>query len=264
MNRKTIVIKIGGRATADENAFENLIAEMSELSRYYSFILVHGGGAEVTRISEHFGLKPQFKEGIRMTTAEEMEIVDMVLAGKINKQLVRRFNTRTKAVGLSGSDGLLFQGESLEKHLTNGTRTGKVVSVDTALLNLLLDNGYIPVVASTSMDEEGKALNINADEAALHIAVAVGADSLIFLSDTPGVVKDGSVIHSIDETDAREYMRTGCITGGMIPKVNSSIEAIKAGVSKIIICQYTEKGDVTGSIRGEHGTTLSVINEPQR
>lgn len=258
MEKPTVLIKIGGKAAGDNEAFDRLVAEMSGLTPRYSFILVHGGGAEVTKVSELFGLSPQFREGIRMTTAEEMEIVDMVLAGKINKQLVRRFNTKTKAVGLSGSDGLLFGGESIEKHLVNGTRTGTVVSVDTTLLHLLLDNEYIPVVASTSMDSDGGALNINADEAALHIAAALPADMLVFLSDTPGVVKDGSVIHDIDEVTAGEHIRSGDISGGMIPKVNSSIEALKAGVEAIIICRYKNSGDLAQSIAGTHGTKIHL------
>jgi acetylglutamate kinase len=251
-----VLIKIGGKAAADEQALTDLIEEMGLLSEEYAFVLVHGGGAEVSRLSQQLGLKPEFRDGIRMTTPEEMEIVDMVLAGKVNKQLVRRFHKKARAVGLSGCDGLLFQGESIEKHLPSGTRTGKIITVDPALISLLLSHGYIPVIASTSTDEEGGALNINADEAAFHIAAALPAVHLIFISDIPGIVKEGEVISQLNEESIKENIEEGVITGGMIPKVNSSLAALRSGVQDIIICRYGSFGDLKKLIAGSLGSRI--------
>lgn len=260
MNTKPyILVKIGGKAASDESAFSSLCEEISSFKDMYSFIMVHGGGAEVTRVSEVFGYKAGFRDGIRMTTPEEMEIVDMVLAGKVNKQLVRKLNTRVNAVGLSGSDGNLFFGESLEKDTPGGTRTGKIIEVNPELLNILVANEYVPVIASTSMDRNGGALNINADEAAFHIAGAIPVTHLLFLSDIPGILKDGKVVQTLNETQAQSYIADGTITEGMIPKVRSSLYALHKGVKDIIIGQYSAKGDLESLLKGKAGTAILPI-----
>jgi acetylglutamate kinase len=251
-----VVIKIGGRAVSDETAFHHLTEELAELWDQYAFLLIHGGGAEVSRITELFGIQPRFRDGIRMTTAEEMEIVDMVLAGKVNKLLVRKLNTRVKAVGLSGPDGLIFQGESLEKGVVGGTRTGKIKKVNIDLLSLLVENGYLPVIASTSVDEEGLPLNINADEVALHVATGFPADHLIFLSDIPGIVRNGETVHRLDRELITSYIEEGTILGGMIPKVTSSLNALSSGLQDVIIGRYTESGDLKKLLEGKLGSNI--------
>ena len=185
MKKDTVLIKIGGRAAAAESSLADLVREMADLKNRYDFILVHGGGAEVSRITKIFGLEPVFRDGVRMTSGPEMEIVDMVLAGKVNKSLVRMFSARgMKAVGISGSDGGLFTGASIDP--AGGSRTGRVERVNPEAALLLLRSGYLPVVASTSMDAEGGALNINADEAALEIAKGVREDAPRLAEAAPG------------------------------------------------------------------------------
>jgi acetylglutamate kinase len=265
--KNRIIIKIGGKAATAEKSLNDLVREMGELRKEYDLVLVHGGGAEVSRITKVFGIEPVFKDGIRMTGDEEMDIVDMVLAGKMNKALVRLFQSRSiGAVGLSGSDGGLFTGRSIEagteavsehnKSARRGNRTGRITAVDPKVIEVLLAAGFLPVVASTSMDERGGGLNINADEAALEIAKAMKAEGLIFLSDIPGILKEGRVIAGIDEAEALEEIEAGVISGGMIPKVRSSVEALDAGVSSVVIGEFTAYGDLRLLTGRKKGTTL--------
>lgn len=249
-----ICIKIGGRAATDEGPMKALVGEIAEMFETSKFVVVHGGGAEVTRISQALGYTSTFRDGVRMTSAEEMKVVDMVLSGLMNKSLVRRFQAAgVSAVGVSGSDGRLFTGEPLE----NTTHTGKITRVDAHLLELLLDNSYLPVVASTSMSNLGVPLNINADEAAFSIAAELPSDVLIFLSDTPGILtKDGSLIRALDQQSTRENIENGTITGGMIPKVRASLDALRAGVGSILIGQYSESGGLRRLLEGESGTRV--------
>ena len=248
-----VVVKTGGKAASDAAAMAALFKEMQGLSAQYSFILVHGGGAELSRISKVFNLEPVFKDGVRLTTPPEMEIADMVLAGKMNKELVRLGNTAgCKAVGLSGCDGCIFTG----KALSDASHTGKVTGVDAGLLTLLLDNGYLPVVSSVSMEAGGKALNINADEAALAVAQAMKARKLFFISDIPGVLKEGKVISLLTKAQSQAEIEGGVISGGMIPKVNSSITALEKGVKEISIGEYKVLGDLEKTIERRIGTSI--------
>jgi acetylglutamate kinase len=253
MEKPLVVLKIGGRAASVETALKDLVLDMAALKNSARFFLVHGGGAEVSRVTKIFGLEPVFKDGIRQTSPAEMEIVDMVLAGKMNKYLVRIFEALgMRAVGLSGSDGGFFTGEPISA----GSRTGRVTRVEPRAALLLAEAGYVPVVASTSMDASGGALNINADEAALEIARAAGAKSLVYLSDIPGILKNGQVITRLDAAGAEEEIRAGVISGGMIPKVRSSLEALKSGVGEVVIGEFTQKGDLRRLLSREAGTTL--------
>ena len=251
---RIICIKIGGRAATDEASIASLVEEIAELSSEICFVIVHGGGAEVTRLSERLGHSPTFRDGVRMTSAEEMEVVDMVLSGRMNKALVRRFAAAgVPAVGLSGSDGRLFAGEPIEE----GTHTGRITAVEPRLLQLLLEEHYLPVVASTSTTHDGVALNINADEAALSIAAALRADMLVFLSDTPGILaSDGSLIPELDERSAQENITDGTISGGMIPKVRASIGSLEAGVGSIVIGQFRERGELSSLLAGQLGSRV--------
>ncbi len=248
-----VVVKTGGKAASDMGAMEALFKEMKALSSKYAFILVHGGGAELSRISKIFNLEPVFKDGVRLTTPPEMEIADMVLAGKMNKLLVRLGNASgCKAVGLSGCDGCIFTG----KAVSDVSHTGKVTAVDASLLSLLLEQGYLPVVSSVSMEKEGKALNINADEAALAVSEAMKASKLFFISDIPGVLKDGKVITLLTEAQADAEIASEVISGGMIPKVRSSVKALKNGVKEISIGEYKVSGDLEKTIERKIGTSI--------
>lgn len=248
-----VVIKTGGKAASDVNAMTELFREMKALSGTFNFVLVHGGGAELSRVSKVFNLEPVFKDGVRLTTPPEMEIADMVLAGKMNKELVRLGNScGLDAVGLCGCDGSIFLG----KALSDVSHTGKVTDVKPVLLVQLLENGYLPVVSSVSMEVGGKALNINADEAALAVSSALKAAKLFFISDIPGVLKDGSVISLLTKEQSEAEIEAGVISGGMIPKVRSSVKAIEEGVREICIGEYRNAGDLDKTIKREIGTSI--------
>ena len=253
MNKKIIVIKTGGRAASDKEAMKALFKEMKQLSDRYSFVFVHGGGAEVSRISKIFGLEPVFVDGIRLTTEEEMEVVDMVLSGRMNKEIVRLANiSGLNALGLSGSDSFLFTG----KRRSPDSHTGTVTDVKSGILKTLIGESVVPVVSSTSMDNEGTALNINADEAALAVSADMKADRLFFISDIPGVMKEGKVINIMNENDIEKEIEEGVISGGMIPKVRSSVSALKAGVGSISIGEYRENGDLENILNEKKGTSI--------
>lgn len=257
--KKIIILKIGGRSAGPE-ILSRLAGDMKSLEREFQFVLVHGGGAEVTDLSARLGITSRFKDGIRMTGKEEMDVVDMVLSGKMNKQIVRIFGSCLKSVGLTGSDGKSFLGESIEGPSPEATRTGRVTEVNRELLVLLMENGFTPVVASTSMDGHGRSLNINADEAALHLACSLKAFRLIYISDIPGILKHGSVLSTIDRVQAEAEIKGGVISGGMIPKVRSSLEAIEQGVAGIVIGPYDDETSLADLIEGNAGTSILKIH----
>lgn len=253
MDKKIIVIKTGGKAASDKEAMKELFIEMKKLSGRYSFVFVHGGGAEVSRISKIFGLEPKFADGIRLTTEEEMEVVDMVLSGRMNKEIVRLANTTgLNALGLSGSDSFLFTG----KRRSSDSHTGVVTDVRSGILKILMKESVVPVVSSTSMTAEGTALNINADEAALAVSADIKADRLFFISDIPGVMKEGKVINVMNEKQIEEEIAEGVISGGMIPKVRSSVSALKEGVGSISIGEYKDAGDLELILDEKKGTSI--------
>jgi acetylglutamate kinase len=252
----TIVVKIGGRAAEDRESLGALCDELRDVSREHRLVLVHGGGAEVTSVSHKFGIEPIFRDGVRQTSPEEMDIVDMVLAGRVNSQLVRMLRARgLDAVGLSGSDGGTFTGEPIGGRGT-ANRTGEVTHVDVRLPLLLLDAGFVPVLSSTSMDAEGNGLNINADTAAFRLAAHLGAAALVFLSDIPGVISDGSVVQALCAEEAKSLISRGVIKGGMVPKVTASFDAMDKGVKKVIIGQYESPGSLARLLEGKEGTRL--------
>lgn len=252
----TVVLKIGGRAAEDKGRLKELCVEMSELSPKFSFVLVHGGGAEVTSISRALGMEAVFKNGVRQTSEQEMDVVDMVLSGKVNAQLVRLCRgCGIDAVGLSGSDGGICTGKRMTG-MPADSRTGEVAAVNPRLLALLLSQGFMPVVSPASMDNAGNGLNINADDAAFALARALSAHALVFLSDIPGVMRAGRVVSRLTDGESRECIDAGEITGGMIPKVTASIQAISGGVSNVIIGQYDRAGALTDLLEGRAGTRI--------
>lgn len=250
-----VTIKIGGKPATQDGTQRLLAAEIRSLLPSCRFVIVHGGGAEVSRISRALGYEPTFRDGVRMTTPGEMDIVDMVLAGKVNKEMVRRMaSCGVRAFGLSGADGALITGESIGNPAEN--RTGRVTSISPLALEALASAGFVPVISTVASDSAGNGLNINADEAALDIAAAVGAEKLIFFSDIPGVMKDGVVLESLDEGRIEAEIAAGTISGGMIPKVRSSLNALKKGVREIIIGEYLKQGDLKAFLTRAAGTTI--------
>ena len=257
--KEIILLKIGGRAAEVESSLLSLAKEIKELGKSYHFILVHGGGAAVSAIQKQYGIEPLFVDGKRITGPEEMDIVDMGLAGKMNKYLVRLFfRAGLKGVGLSGCDGGLFTGKSFDDYLGRENRSGMVENCDTTLLSLLLAQDYVPIISSVSHDNEGKGININADDAALGLATALRVSKLLFISDIPGILQDTSLIRSLNKQEAEDLIDQKIISGGMIPKINSSLSALQEGVRNIKISNYETDGDLSRMIKGSKGASITL------
>jgi acetylglutamate kinase len=241
---RTIVIKLGGHAMVDPNILETVIQD-AVLLHYVGMkvVLVHGGGPEITEKMKAMGKEPKFVAGLRITDLETLEIAQMVLVGKINDGIVSLIaNCGARAVGLSGNDGNLLIARKMnpqrvkvgdiEEEVDLG-HVGEIEEVDPQVLHCLLGPGYIPVVAPIAIDRHGKSLNINADTAAAEIAVALGAFKLINLTDVDGVMNaDRSRIYhrlKVDEADA--MIADGTIVGGMIPKLEGCMKAVRSGVA---------------------------------
>jgi acetylglutamate kinase len=249
----TIVVKVGGKAAERDEGLLGLGGEMAALAGRFRFVLVHGGGAEVTAVSKRLGIEAVFSAGVRQTSAEEMDIVDMVLAGKVNTRVVRLLRTRgLDAVGVCGPDGGTFTGQAIGPQ----TRTAEVAAVDPRLLRLLLEAGFLPVVSSVSTDGDGRGLNINADSVAFALAARLKSSAMVFLSDIPGILRDGSVIREVSTMEAQGLVASGVVSGGMIPKVGASVAALADGVQNVIIGQYDGPGSLAGLLEGRQGTRI--------
>jgi acetylglutamate kinase len=188
-----------------------------------------------------------------------MPYVDMVLCGAVNKRLVRMLGAAgVPAVGLSGSDGAMFTGAPLAGTAASedGNHTAEVAQVDTRLPRLLLEHGYLPVIAPTSVQPPGRAVNINADSVALRLAPALAADRLLFLSDVPGILKEGAVLAALTPDQAGAEIASGTISGGMIPKVEAALHALTQGVRRVVIGQFSAPGDLGNLLTGATGTTM--------
>ena len=255
---KKLVIKIGGEVSSDVSLLGPMASEIRELQASRSCLLVHGGGAELSGLMRLVGMEPVFRDGIRMTTAKEMAYVDMVLSGQVNKRLVRVFQScGINAVGVSGSDGRLFQGSPI----TDDSRTGSISQIDATLVELLLREGYFPIISSTSMDTDRKeGLNINADSVAFRLAGELSAQVLVFVSDIPGVLKNEQPIPRLTVAQAMAEIESGTISGGMIPKVKASAEALERGVERIVIGEYRRPRDLERLVSGKIGTEIILEN----
>jgi len=219
-----VVIKVGGNAI--EKAKEQTLLDVV-LLRYVGMqpLLVHGGGPEITAMSERLGLTAEFKNGLRVTDEKTMEVVKMVLTGKVSPDLVASLNRLGgQAVGMSGEDGPSIIAEPLSDEMGF---VGKVVQVNAEPITALLSRGYVPVIASIGLGYDGHAYNINADTVAAEIAVALGAAKLILLTDVPGVQgADGGVVAVMSRDDAQRRIETGEVTGGMIPKLQACLRSL--------------------------------------
>ncbi|MFP4509213.1 MAG: acetylglutamate kinase [Spirochaetaceae bacterium] len=251
-----IVIKLGGLAASDVNALGALAGEIAD-ERAIQPVIVHGGGAAVSTWSRRLGTEPRFEDGIRMTSVEDMEIVEMVLGGSVNTQVVRTFCANNhKAVGLSLSDCAMVKGVAVSDSAAN--RTARPGAAQTEILRYLVVGGYTPVVCSVGTMEDGGPCNINADQAALAIARSLSAKQLVFLSDVPGVLVAESIQSDMDENDIAGALAGGHISGGMIPKVQSALHATAHGVGSVIIGRYTEQGDFKRLLAGASGTRIQA------
>ncbi len=231
---RTVVVKYGGAAMKDSNLKDKVIRDIVFLSCVgLRPIVVHGGGPEINNWLGKIGIEPLFKDGLRVTDAPTMDVVEMVLVGRVNKEIVSLINQAGgSAVGLCGKDGNLITARPQGQEGIGFV--GEVSSVNIKVLDTLVGNGYIPVVSSVAADANGQAYNINADTVAGEIAAALNAEKLILLTDTAGILKDykdpSTLIPKIDIQEARSLIKTGVVAGGMIPKVNCCVRSLAQGV----------------------------------
>ncbi|MBQ4351270.1 MAG: acetylglutamate kinase [Clostridia bacterium] len=235
---KTVVVKYGGNAMTSETLKEQVMEDIVLLRLVgVRVVLVHGGGPEVSEMMTKLGKKPEFVDGLRVTDRETVDIVQMVLAGKINKSLVNLLEMKGgQAVGLSGMDARMIEAKRKDERLGY---VGEVTAVNIGPVTDLLDGGYIPVISTLGCDGEGNTYNINGDTAAAAIAGALGAERLIMMTDIAGILADrddpSTLIPEITVEEAGKLREAGIVSGGMIPKVECCVDAIRRGVKKVII-----------------------------
>lgn len=235
---KIIVVKYGGNAMLNDELKEAVMGDVVLLSLIgIKIVLVHGGGPEISDMLKRVGKKSEFVDGLRVTDSETMDIVQMVLAGKVNKGLVHMIeNKGGKALGLCGTDGSMIQAKKLDD--VHGF-VGEITEIDAKIINDALDNGYIPVISTIGCDKEGNTYNVNADTAASRIAGALKAESLISMTDIIGLLKDvndpSTLIKEVNVSEVPELINDGILSGGMIPKVECCCDAIRRGVKKSFI-----------------------------
>jgi acetylglutamate kinase len=233
---KIAVVKYGGAAMIDAHLKACFAQDISLLQHLgLKIIIVHGGGKEITNLAEKLNIQTEFVAGRRVTNPDMLDVVKMVLAGKINKEIVCNLNRQNvNAIGMSGQDGNLLK---CRKHyLEDGQDigwVGEIIDVNTDILKKMLNDGIIPVIAPIGYDDEGNSYNINADSAAGGIAGALPAEKLIFISDVPGVLMNQELISSMTEEEANAMITSGDISKGMIPKVNSAFDTLHQGVKKV-------------------------------
>lgn len=235
---KTVVVKYGGNAMIDEHLKQQVMEDIVLLWLIgVKIVLVHGGGPEISDLMKKLGKQPVFVDGLRVTDKETVDIVQMVLAGKVNKTLVNLLEMHGgKALGLSGMDGKLIEAKIKDERLGY---VGEITGVNIAPITDILEKGYIPVISTLGCDNEGNTYNINGDTAAAYIAGALGAERLIMMTDIAGILMDrndpSTLIPEISVAEAEQLYEKGVISDGMIPKVNCCVEALRKGVKNVII-----------------------------
>jgi acetylglutamate kinase len=231
---RTVVVKYGGAAMKDSDLKDKVIRDIVFLSSVgIRPVVIHGGGPEINSWLDKLGIEPQFKNGLRVTDAPTMDVVEMVLVGRVNKEIVSLINQAgALAVGLCGKDGNLITARPQGDEGIGFV--GEVANVNIKVVDALVKNGYIPVISSVAADESGQAYNINADTVAGEIAAALGAEKLILLTDTRGILRNykdpSTLIPRVDIQQARQLIETGVVAGGMIPKVNCCVRSLAQGV----------------------------------
>lgn len=266
-NGTKIVVKYGGSAMLDENLKYNVIRDIAMLKLVgLKPIVVHGGGKEISKWVEMIGKEPEFVNGLRVTDAETMEIAEMVLS-KVNKGLVQMMQKLgVNAVGISGKDAGLM---TVTKKFPGGKDigyVGEVTSVDSKILDTLIDNDYVPVIAPIGSSEEFESYNVNADDAACAVAKAINAEKLVFLTDIEGVFIDpndkDTLISEMDVTEAKSFIEKGIVGGGMLPKLTNCIDAIENGVSRVHVLDGRVEHCLLLEFFTEKGIGTAILKEP--
>ena len=258
---KTIVIKYGGNAMTDEH-LKNCFAQDVVLLKLVGMnpVVVHGGGPQINDMLDKLGKKGEFIQGMRVTDAETMDVVEMVLGGQVNKEIVNLINRHGgKAVGLTGQDGnfihahkLLMEGLNDPTKMIDVGQVGEITAIDPSIINFLDSGDFIPVVAPIGVGEEGDTYNINADVVAGKLAEILGAEKLILLTNTPGVLdKSGNLLTGLTPKQIDDLVADGTLSGGMLPKIGSALDAARSGVKSVHI--------IDGRV--EHALLLEVLTD---
>ena len=265
---RTVVVKVGGNAM-DDPALRRTFAEDVVLLRWVGIdvVVVHGGGPQIGEVLDKLGIRSRFAAGLRITDGPTMEVVEMVLGGRVNQELVRMINQQGgRAVGLTGKDGRLAIARRIEKVGPEGIDpglVGEVTSVDASVLERLAGD-FIPVIAPIAVSADGETLNVNADPFAARLAVALGAEKLVLLTDVPGVKDaDGNVISSLTASSARQLIASGVVSGGMIPKVENALAELDAGVAKVHIVDGRLEHALLLEIFTDRGVGTELCREPE-
>ena len=241
MNGRTVVVKYGGAEMENADLMRQVVGDLMLMKLMgLRIVLVHGGGKAINALLKQLDIPVKFERGLRVTDDQTMEAVQMVLIGKVNQTLVRGLNAYGNVgVGISGADGMTFEVEQTDPALG---RVGTITHVNTELIESVLDDGYIPVIASVGCGEDGF-YNINADVAASEVASALGADKLVYLTDVDGLFRDmedeESLISQLTKSEAEELLGSGTLSAGMIPKISSVVEALKGGVKEVHLLNGT-------------------------
>ncbi len=261
---KIVVVKYGGNAMISESLKQQVMEDVVLLTLIGAkIVLVHGGGPEITDMLGKIGKKSEFVDGLRVTDKETVDVVQMVLAGKVNKSLVNLLEMKGgKAMGISGIDGHLIEAKCKDERLGY---VGKITKVNIEPITDLLEKGYIPVVSTVGCDMDGNVYNVNADTAAARIAGAIGAESLLSMTDISGILRDredpSSLIPLIDIAESHRLMGEGIISGGMIPKVLCCIDAIERGVKKVTIMDGRVPHAILLETLTDEGAGTMVVRE---
>ncbi|MGK9475696.1 acetylglutamate kinase [Melioribacter sp. OK-6-Me] len=258
---KTFVVKYGGAVMEEENLKQMVAQDVTLLRKIgINIIVVHGGGKEITSLSNKLNIKTNFINGQRYTDQDTIGVVQMVLAGQINKDIVRRINMHGgRAVGISGIDGNLLGVKKYEKEDLG--LVGEIENVNDRLLSNLMKDGYMPVIAPVGVDSRGTIYNVNADIAACYIAGAVTSSKLVFLTDVEGIKDGDRLLTHLTRSEAQNMIEDGIISGGMIPKVESAFRALEAGVKKVHIIDGRIPHALLLEIFTKEGVGTEIVDE---
>ena len=261
---KTVVVKYGGNAMIDENLKQQVMEDIALLWLIgVKVVLIHGGGPEISDMMKKLGKQPEFVNGLRVTDKETVDIVQMVLAGKVNKTLVTLLQMKGgHAVGLSGMDGGIIEARIKDERLGY---VGEITKVRAKPINDLLEKNYIPVVSTVASDHEGNVYNINGDTAAAYIAGALNAERLIMMTDVAGILRDkddpSTLIPHVTVSEAKALYAEGVISGGMIPKIECCVDALESGVGKVFIIDGRVKHSIIMETLTDEGLGTMLVKE---
>jgi acetylglutamate kinase len=274
-NKKVIVIKYGGNAMCDDQLKDGFARDVVLMKLVgMNPVVVHGGGPQIGELLNRLGIKSEFVEGMRVTDSETMDIVEMVLGGQVNKEIVNLINNHGgTAVGLTGKDGDLIQARKMVFTRSNPEmeapeiidfgHVGEIASIDASVVNMLVQGDFIPVIAPIGVGDDGQSYNINADLVAGKMAEVLSAEKLIVLTNTAGLLdRDGQVLTGLSASDVNQLIDDGVINGGMLPKIHSALDAVNAGVTSAHIIDGRVEHAVLLEILTDHGVGTLIQAKP--